>query len=358
MFKATSEYLKSLGITGPTFLVDEVRARANIRLMADKAATSKVTFRPHFKTHQSTRIGSWFRDEGVERITVSSLPMAEHFAEAGWTDITLAFLLNPLELPRLHQLDEYLKGRGGALSVTVDSVDATEAAAGLKYWIKIDTGYGRTGVRWDDQATLKTLAPGAIGLLTHTGHSYQVRGDKGLTDLWEETVARLTAASDATDRTDLLLSAGDTPCCCAVGVFSGVDEVRPGNFVFGDLMQVQIGSMKPDQLAAAVALPVVGLYPDRGQVVVHGGAVHLSKEALTENGRTIYGKLGTLDLPPGGPIGFGSILEDTAIISLSQEHGVIELTENHGLEIGDLVVVWPVHSCLTCDLLKSITVLN
>jgi len=357
MFKATSDHLKSLGITGPTFLVDEARVRANIRRMAKKAASSEVSFRPHFKTHQSTRVGSWFRDEGVDRITVSSVSMAEHFAEAGWTDITLAFLVNPLEVPRLKQLDSYLESRGGELGVTVDSAAAVQAVEGLKYWIKVDTGYGRTGVRWDDGRSLAAVAVKATGLLTHSGHSYQARNGEGLANLWAETVTRLTAAREASGRTELLLSAGDTPCCCTVDDFTGVDEIRPGNFVFGDLMQVQIGSMKPGELAAAVALPIVGLYPDRGQIVVHGGAVHLSKESLTENGRPHYGKLGTLDLPPGGQIGLGSVHEVSAVISLSQEHGVIELAENHGLGIGDLVVVWPVHSCLTCDLLKDMTIL-
>jgi len=358
MFKATSEHLISLGITGPTFLVDEARARANIRRMAKKAAASGVAFRPHFKTHQSTRVGGWFRDEGVDRITVSSVAMAEHFAESGWTDITLAFLVNPLEAPRLRRLDEYLRSHGGSLGVTVDSVAAARAVAGLKIWIKVDTGYGRTGVPWDDAPALNSLSGKATGLLTHTGHSYHARGGKGLTDLWTETVTRLTAAREAAGRPDLLLSTGDTPCCCAVDEFTGVDEVRPGNFVFGDLMQVQIGSMQPNELAAAAALPVVGLYPDRGQVVIQGGAVHLSKESLKEDGRTIFGKLGTLELPPGGQPGLGEVLGDAPVISLSQEHGVIEVGQDHGLEIGDLIVVWPVHSCLTCDLLKDMTVLT
>ena len=37
---------------------------------------------------------------------------------------------------------------------------------------------------------------------------------------------------------------------------------------------------------------------------------------------------------------------------------MIEVGQDHGLEIGDLVVVWPVHSCLTCDLLKDMTALT
>ena len=41
------------------------------------AASGKLSFRPHFKTHQSAEIGSWFRDFGVTRITVSSRESAD-----------------------------------------------------------------------------------------------------------------------------------------------------------------------------------------------------------------------------------------------------------------------------------------
>ena len=362
MLKTTSEYLKSRGLTGPAMIVDETRARANIRAMADKVRGSSVVFRPHFKTHQSPVVARWFADEGVDRITVSSVRMAEQFAETGWIDITIAFLLNPLELPRIANLAEYLGRKGGRLGLTVDSVAAAPATTGLDIdvWIKLDTGYGRTGVRWDHTSRLKEILAvleKPAGLLTHTGKSYTKRGGAELCALFTETVTRLTAARDATDHPDLKLSVGDTPCCSAVNDFTGVDEIRPGNFVFYDLMQLQIGSCTEIQLAAAAVCPVVGIYPERNQVVVHGGAVHLSKESLQfKDGRRIFGQLGTLETPPGGRSGgLGKVLADAPVISLSQEHGVIEVIDGicKDLEIGDLVVVWPVHSCLTCDLLQD-----
>jgi len=360
MLKATSEYLKSLGLTGPAVIVDEKRARANIRDMAEKARRSGVIFRPHFKTHQSPVVARWFADEGVDRITVSSVRMAEQFAETGWKDITIAFLLNPLELPRIRPLAEYLSRRGGRLGLTVDSVAAARAAAGLDVdvWIKVDTGYGRTGVRWDavDQMSevLAAIARPA-GLLTHTGISYGARSRAELLDIYADTVARLHSAGP-----DLKLSVGDTPCCSAVEDFTGVDEIRPGNFVFYDLMQLQIGSCTESQMAAAAVCPVVGIYPERNQIVVHGGAVHLSKESQESGGRRIYGLLGTLDLPPGGhSAGLGKVLTKAPVVSLSQEHGVVEVSGPicESLEVGDLVVVWPVHSCLMCDLHHSEIVL-
>ena len=80
-------------------------------------------------------------------------------------------------------------------------------------------------------------------------------------------------------------------------------------------------------------------------------------------GRPIFGQTGCLDLPPGGrPAELGEVLTETPVVSLSQEHGVIEGPAGiiGDLELGDLVVVWPVHSCLMCDLMEmdNITLLR
>jgi D-serine deaminase-like pyridoxal phosphate-dependent protein len=335
-------------------VLDRDRALANIRRMAAKAHRAGAVFRPHFKTHQSLAVGRWFRDEGVSRITVSSLDMAETFADAGWSDITVAVLHDPRRAEQATRLARRLQSHGGHLGLLVDDA---EVAAGITapchLWLKIDTGYGRTGIRWDDTTRLHEVlaacqAPAlAVGLLTHSGHSYHVQGAAAVQAICGESMARLTAAQAASGREGLLLSFGDTPCCSLVDDFSACDELRPGNFVFYDLMQLGIGSCTVRDLAAAVVCPVIGVYPERGQIVIHGGAVHLSKETLAgPDGRPIYGCLGTVTED-----GFGEVLAEAPLVSLSQEHGVVEVTAD--LVRGDLVLVWPVHSCLSCDLLTG-----
>lgn len=363
--KETSLRLRGLGLTGPAVVLDGPRAHANIRSMADRAAAAGARFRPHFKTHQSGAVGKWFAEQGVQAITVSSLGMAEYFAEFGWTDITLAFLLNPLELPRLATLAHYLDSKGGRLGVTLDSVEVAgrlaDARLPVRVWIKTDTGYRRSGVAWDNLAGLgavaSALGSGAdlAGLLSHTGHSYGARNRETLQAIWDSAVERMTLARSAFGpASGLALSLGDTPCCATVNSLAGVDEIRPGNFVFFDLMQREIGSCRDSDLAVAVACPVVGVYPDVGRLVLQGGAVHLSKEFLgsPESG-CVFGYLGTLD---SGGRSLGKVLEHLPVTSVSQEHGVISVgRETYGrhlneLAIGDLVLVWPVHSCLSCDL--------
>jgi D-serine deaminase-like pyridoxal phosphate-dependent protein len=48
-------------ISKPTLLLDQRKAIKNLQRMAGKAEKSYVRFRPHFKTHQSARVGEWFR---------------------------------------------------------------------------------------------------------------------------------------------------------------------------------------------------------------------------------------------------------------------------------------------------------
>ena len=70
-------------IIRPTFVIDKEVCLQNIEKMAEKAKAHNLRFRPHFKTHQSAKIGEWFRLFGVDAITVSSVSMAEYFAMNG-----------------------------------------------------------------------------------------------------------------------------------------------------------------------------------------------------------------------------------------------------------------------------------
>ncbi len=367
--KATSVFLKSLGFTGPSVLINETQARENIRAMTAKAKSAGAVFRPHFKTHQSAHVGRWFAEEGVTGITVSSVRMAEYFARHGWNDITIAFLLNPLQWPQIEKLTVLLDQSGGSLGITIDSPEAAESIARhpmlpLKVWIKIDTGYGRTGIPWDNLRTLHTIAEALqphhsmVGLLTHAGNTYAAESLDEISTIWRQTRERLMGTAHQLGNSKLLTSVGDTPACRSVESLSGVSEIRPGNFVFFDLMQWSKGICETRELAAAAVAPVVGIYPGRNQMVVHGGAVHLSREFIVDpRGNSVFGYLGTLNINSDGTIS-QKVLTELPVISLSQEHSIIEIPENpasgiNDLKLGDLVLIWPVHSCLTCDLSKQ-----
>ncbi|MFO7679520.1 MAG: alanine racemase [Chloroflexota bacterium] len=353
-------------IIKPTLLLDEQKTLRNIERMIAKARYSGVRFRPHFKTHQSAAIGEWFRQRGVEAITVSSVDMARYFADHGWQDITIAFPVNLRQLREINHLAAQIK-----LGLLVESLPVAEQLSSgvtspVDVWLKIDVGYHRSGLDWHDYEGITAVARtitrahnlNLVGLLTHAGHSYAARGSKEVLAVYETVFERLQAGQISLRDLGIktAVSIGDTPTCSLTDTFEGVDEIRPGNFVFYDLMQAQIGACSLDDISVAVACPVVARHPERSQIVIYGGAIHFSKEQLRlANGAPCYGRLARLTSN-----GWQALSDASHISSLSQEHGIVQAEPYllDRVQIGDYLLVLPVHSCLTANLHKRYLTLD
>lgn len=353
-------------IDQPTLLINEGVARENIQRMVEKVRGAGVRFRPHFKTHQSAEIGEWFRENGVDRITVSSVEMAEYFAANGWQNILIAFSVNIRQVQKLQNLARKVK-----LNLLVENTEAVNVLAQLPQfsadiWIKIDAGAHRTGIDWRETEVVEGLIreltrhPGLHfrGLLTHSGNTYHCENPLEVVHAFRDGVAKMNTLRDDLLRKGVVgieISVGDTPGCSLCEDFSGIDELRPGNFVFYDAQQLTIGSCTADKLAVAVACPVVAIHPERNEVVIYGGAIHLSKDLMEVDGKTSYGLVA---FAKGE--GWGAPVPGATVCSLSQEHGVIRFDNDQfrHLSVGDLVCILPAHSCLTVQLLRKYLTLS
>ncbi|RMG88561.1 MAG: alanine racemase, partial [Bacteroidetes bacterium] len=250
--------------------------------------------------------------------------------------------------------------RLGLLVVQPDTIDFfdRQLAAPANIWVKIDVGTRRTGILPTDEATLETVfakierAPRLRfrGFLAHAGHTYAARSKAEIQKIHEETT---TILKDLKARyrarfPDLEISTGDTPSCSVAEGWEDVDEMRPGNFVFYDLMQVQIGACRPEDIAVALAAPVVAKHADRQEIVVYGGGIHLSKDRLTTaGGQACFGwpvrlNANGWERPDG----------ESFVKSLSQEHGVVKCAPAffERVRVGDVIGILPVHSCMMVDL--------
>lgn len=399
---AGSGFLKGLEITKPTFVVDEAICRRNIARMAARARQGGVRFRPHFKTHQSAAIGEWFREEGVTAITVSSVTMARYFADAGWKDITIAFPVNLREIREINRLAGEVR-----LGLLVENEVAMgylvkHLTAAADIWIEIDTGYHRSGVdtvksRIIDQLldVLKQSDKMVFrGFLSHSGQTYAARSVEDICIRHAGVLLQTRSLKNhyLPEWPGVEVSLGDTPACSVCDQWEGVDEIRPGNFVFYDLMQFQLGVCRQEEIAVRVVCPVVSRQIMRNEAVIYGGAVHLSKELMIgANGKKWYGGVVLPDRGPSQVIlpgqgqepspGTGQIAVplhklrqekvkgkgdddrseeegrwrisgETWVAGLSQEHGVVrgDFEEIKAMQPGDLLEIIPVHSCLAADL--------
>jgi D-serine deaminase-like pyridoxal phosphate-dependent protein len=350
-------------ITSPTLLLDEKICRNNLKKMALKAKFQGKKLVPHFKTAQSHEVGEWAKEYGITEITVSSIKMAEYFCGHGWDNIHIAFPFNPLETKKLSEL-----AKNQSLSVQLINEAVTEKLAKdldfpVGFFIEIDAGYGRTGVEVSDFGLIEAILRRAKstdklrfkGFYLHPGHTYYT-ADK--VKIYEESLAALNMLKNkySTEYPKLVTRIGDTPGCSVMENFGDVDEIGPGNFVFYDMMQVNLGSCKREDVAVALAVPVVDIKKEKKQILIHGGGVHLAKDVLTE---------------PDGSKNFGEIVylteegwiipkERSFVKSISQEHGLIKASDEllSKVKVGDLLGILPIHSCMTADCMGGYLSLN
>lgn len=353
-------------LTKPTLLLDEKKCRANIEKFSAKARQHSVKFRPHFKTHQSDTVGGWFRNYGVTAIAVSSVDMAKFFAHHGWDDITIAFPVNVNELAEIDQLAARCR-----LNLTIENPESADflnrhLEHNTGVFIKVDAGYRRTGIAIENFEVIAKLSDlirqsdnlQMRGFLIHNGHTYHATGPQQVLQFHEESLEKILKFRQRLNGSGIgsIISIGDTPALSLTENFEGVDEIRPGNFVFYDLMQQNLGACKYDEIAVALACPVVAKHASRNEIVIHGGAIHLSKDFHeTARGEKCYGKI--VQLQEGG---WSLPVEDTFVASLSQEHGIVRVSgaSFDRIKTGEFVGVLPVHSCLTVAAMRRMFTLS
>ncbi len=342
----------------PQAIVLENNCQSNIKAMADKAHRWDAQFRPHFKTHQSIEIGKWFRDAKVSGITVSTPEMAQYFIEDGWDDITIGFPFYTGQIEALKNLSEHCHfrlfvndpGQVSALSNTMNNP--------VSVMIEIDAGYNRSGVSAENSDLIYSIIKATEtadnvqfhGFYIHDGETYQVQGKDAVAKVIERNLRAFKNLKAVYPIANLGL--GDTPSSSLLTDLAEIDEFSPGNFVFYDLMQINIGSCDYNDIGLLVKAPVAQEKPAADECIIHGGAVHFSKDRLTIEGTVTYGQ--PVILHQDETV---EKIKDTSLISLSQEHGKVKglktLKKAYGVDKLTEVWICPVHSCLTANLFKE-----
>jgi len=348
----------------PTLLIDEDKARKNLALMNEKIIAQGKQFRPHFKTHQSAEIAEWFREIGIKKITVSSIEMAGYFADHGWDDIFIAFPVNILQIEEIIELSKRIHLSLLFEDITTVGFIDQHIPCQIYGWIKIDTGANRCGLKIGQFEKIAELANELEksknitfkGLITHAGHSYRFKTVEEIRSVYDESVKTLLGIQVQLHQlgySNIEISVGDTPTSRLVNDFGNVDELRPGNFLFYDVQQFQAGVCQLEEIAVTVVCPVVAVHPEQNEVVIYGGAIHLSKDSHTWG--EVQHAYGLASIPAQNGWGW----DDKKIVgylrSLSQEHGVVVMPDGIPEEIkpGSLICVFPAHSCLTVQAMQK-----
>lgn len=339
----------------PCLLLDRSRLERNAARMREKVERLGVTLRPHVKTAKSIDVLDVLGDGAVMPITVSTIAEARYFFERGVTDILYAVGIAPVKLPEVAELIR----AGAKVRVILDTVEAADAVRNfadsegvpIEALIEIDSDGQRAGVASDDPILIeigRRLGSCLGGVMTHAGGSYGCRTRDQFEAIAEQE-RRLTVEADERLRASGLrcdiVSVGSTPTLHYARDLSGVTEARAGVYVFGDLIQAELGTCSFDDIAIAVLASVIGHNRQHGRVLIDAGFLALSRDR------------GTADLPIDWGYGAvsdpvtGEVFEDVTVSSTNQEHGIITARSGEidfgRFPLGSRVRVLPNHACAT-----------
>ncbi len=364
----------------PALLIDLPRLERNLRRMQERADKESAALRPHIKTHKMVALARRQRGLGARGLTVAKVSEAEVFTSAGFDDVRIAYTVVGKDK---HARIAAMQARS-RVSFCVDSLEAARQASVVyaemqvvaDVLIEIDAGYHRCGVLWNDPDLVAFVRavdglPGlrVKGILTHEGNAYAAPRDGE-----DKSAAFRRVMAEARDRMlevgvklrsagisgalsgEFEISMGSTP---SMYVFENrslkgfrITEIRPGNYVFNDMIQVSQGACTLDDCALTVLATVVSRHRDAK------GTERLFLDA----GRKVF----TSDAAPGRE-GYGCVLYNASrmvahphvrLAGLSEEHGWCRVRGGATFAVGDKVRVVPNHACVVANMLPEAMVVK
>ncbi|MHA6694269.1 alanine racemase [Homoserinimonas sp. A520] len=338
---------ETLTMETPFLAVDLDVMERNLQRAADDARQRGVALRPHAKTHKVPEIARRQLELGAVGLTLATVGEAEVFADAGFTDLFIAYPVWPSEsrAARLRALAERV-----SLRVGVDSVESAEAlgralaGSGIQAMVEIDSGHHRSGTMPDQAATVAVAAERAglsvAGVFTFPGHGYS---PTGRAQAARDEADTLSIAAFMLERAGVdasVRSGGSTPTRAETDT-EVVNEVRPGVYVFNDAQQVELGSCSWDDVALTAHTTVVSR---RGQdVIADAGSKVLGADQ------------------PAWATGGGRLPEfpDARVVALSEHHATIRFPDGAAIpELGSTLRVAPNHVCAAVNLADQLVVLQ
>ena len=335
------------GIDTPALLVDLDVMEANLRRVAQYAQAHGLRLRPHTKTHKSPPIGRRQLDLGAAGLTVAKVGEAEVMLDAGAPDMLVAYpVIGRAKLERLMAV-----ARRTRVTVSLDSLAAAQQlseaahAAGIEAGVlaETDVGLGRVGVTPGEE--LLALArgirqlPGLCfeGIAFYPGH-IKNGGPEGkaalavLGSLIQSILGDFRRAGIPVR----IVSGGSTPSLYHSHELAGLNEIRPGTYVFNDWNTVASGACTPDDCAAAILVTVVSTARP-GQIIVDGGSKTFSSDRAAGPAEATFGRV--VEAP------------DAVFHKMNEEHGYIDVRQcGRKFEIGERLRIIPNHICVAVNL--------
>ncbi|MGA3075801.1 MAG: alanine racemase [Bryobacteraceae bacterium] len=340
--------MRIVDIDTPALLVDLDVMERNLRRAADYAGKHGLRLRPHTKTHKSPRIGRRQLELGAAGLTVAKVSEAEVMLGAAPADLLVAYpVIGRAKLERLMAV-----ARRARVTVALDSAAAAQQlseaaqAAGVQVGVlaETDVGLGRVGVSPGTELLDLTRGIERLASLSFEGIAFYPGHIKDNGAAGREALGALGGLIQsilADFRREgieaRIVSGGSTPSLYHSHELAGLNEIRPGTYVYNDWNTVASGACTPDECAATLLVTVVSTARP-GQIIVDGGSKTFSSDRLTGSGAEST---------------FGHVVEapEAVFHKMNEEHGYLDVRQcGREFEIGGRLRIIPNHICVAVNL--------
>lgn len=340
----------------PALLLDSEIMMCNLEEMASFSQEYGVDLRPHTKTHKCPELALKQIELGATGIAVAKLSEAQVMAHGGISDIQIANeVVAPEKILKLANLLEMCR-----ITVAVDNRSNVDMISGIMkeqgqemdVLLDIDVGLHRCGIPWEHTEQIirfanyvdKKQGIRLKGIMTHAGQVYGCRNVQEVEMIGRfegETMSGLARVIRKSGLDCGTISVGSTPTAMHSGKVDGVTEIRPGNYIFHDAIQVSLGVKDYSSCALSVLATVIST-PSRNRVILDSGSKSLGTEKGAHGNRSIQG--------------FGYMMNKKGVIKrLSEEHGFIgRIPSGESYWIGEKVRIIPNHACFVVNLYDRI----
>ncbi|HZS52524.1 MAG TPA: alanine racemase [Bryobacterales bacterium] len=335
----------------PALLIDLDRMEANLCRVAQYAKQHSLRLRPHTKTHKTPAIGRKQIELGAAGLTVAKVGEAEVMLSSGTPDLLVAYpVIGESKLRRLMQVARQTK-----LTVALDSVEAARelsdaaksAGVNVAVLVEADVGMHRVGVAVGEDLVALAREVTRLSNLTlegvacYPGHIRSAKEEnKPLLERLARDIERIVQDFRRAGLPLKIVSAGSTPLVFQSHQFPGINEIRPGTYVFNDINCVRSGMATLEDCAVTILTTVVS-NARPGYVIVDGGSKTFSSDHLAGSNEASFGYV--IEAP------------QALFYNMNEEHGFLDVREcGRPFRIGERLRVIPNHVCVAMNLHEQV----
>jgi D-serine deaminase-like pyridoxal phosphate-dependent protein len=330
----------------PALVIDVDAMERNLNRAANYARQHGLRLRPHTKTHKIPALGRRQIELGAAGLSVAKTTEGEVMLASGTPDLLIAYpVLGEAKLARLVGL-----ARQTQVTVALDDLGVAEAVgvaaagAGVEIGILVeaDLGLHRMGLAPGPELLRVIQAVRAIaglrwrGVAFYPGHikDHAVESQPALHRLRTQVPEMVDFLARAGAQPEIV-SGGSTPLLWDSHTIQGVNEIRPGTYIFNDRNTLLSGACARADCAATMICTVVSVQGER--MMIDGGSKTFSSDRSTANEDALYGEI------EGDA--------QARFHKMNEEHGYIDLSQaEKTYRPGDRVRVLMNHVCTAVNL--------